>query len=201
MMLVIGGDSFSAETDHCVWHDFFEFHPKKKINLAWHGAGNFYIADSLKQLVKDNYKIIKKVIVFWSEHHRLDLLVDKPINRYHRRTPLGCWQFSGGVDNGTAEWKKIFANEIKSQGWDTIIKRSINQVKQTVDLLDTYGVDFNFGFVYSDEQNNIFFQHKNFIPLVFSQWIQEHNLQGPDGHHPSEEGHRLFAEEIKQYLG
>jgi len=199
-MIVIGGDSFSAETEHHVWHDFLRFKSKKKINLAWHGAGNFYIADSIKHIVEANYKIIKKVIVFWSEHHRLDLLVDKPINMYHKMTPAGCWQFSGGHDNGTTEWKKIFANKIKSQGWDNIIKESINQVEQTIHLLENYEVDFYFGFVYAEDQNIKLSRHKNCLPLVFSQWIKERNLAGPDGHHPSEKGHRLFAKEIQKFI-
>tara|TARA_A100001011_G_scaffold43972_1_gene41229 strand:+ start:87 stop:692 length:606 start_codon:yes stop_codon:yes gene_type:complete len=199
-MLVIGGDSFSATTEHRVWHDFIQYNSRKKINLAWHGAGNFYIADSIQQMVKANHSIIKKVIVFWSEHHRLDLLVKKPFNSFHKKNASGCWQFSGGIDNGTTEWKKVFKNTIKSKGYDNIVKESINQVNETLHLLDAHEVDFNFGFIFPDEQNKIFYQHKKFIPLVFSQWVAERNLQGPDGCHPSEEGHRLFSEEIQNYL-
>jgi len=200
-MLIISGDSFSARTNHRVWHDFLQPNPKNKINLAWHGAGNFYIADSIKHIIQANYKSIKKVIIFWSEYHRLDLLVKKPFNQLHRMTPSGCWQFSGGIDNGSAKWKEVFADTIKIQGWDDIIKRSISQVDETLQLLEKHDIDFNFGFVYPDENNKIFSKHKNFIPLIFRQWVQERNLHGVDDHHPSEDGHRLFAEEIKQYIG
>ena len=199
-MLLITGDSFSAPNDHPVWHDFIQPNPKKKINLAWHGAGNFYMADSIQHMIKTNHKTIKKVIVFWSEYHRLDLLVEKPFDMYHRWTSTGCWQFSGGIDDGSTKWKKLFRKIYTTQGWDAIIARSIDQIKNTLHQLDHYQIDYNFGFTYPDIHNKIFNQHKKLIPVNFKTWIDEHNLKNQDGHHPSAEGQRFFAQAIKQYI-
>jgi len=203
-MIVIGGDSFSAVSDHPMWHDFIwpGANPNKKINLAWHGAGNFYIAESIKPFIKKNKIKPKKIVIFWSQFFRYDLVVKKPYDKFHGYAGGKCWQFSAGLP--AKKWdpskKEVFEEAIKNKGWDSVIHQSLSKVKETIDLLDDSDIDFNFGFVYPEEQNKIFYQHKKFIPLIFKQWIDQHNLHGWDGHHPSEEGHRLFAEEIKQYL-
>ena len=203
-MIVIAGDSFSAQSHHPMWHDFIwsDLNPKKKLNFARHGAGNFYIAESIKPFIQPKAPNPRKLVIFWSQFFRYDLQLKKPYDMFHGYAGGKCYQFSAGQPEKKWEpsMKKLFEQVLKNKGWDWVIEQSISKVKETIDLLDDSGIDFNFGFVYPEEQNKIFHQHKKFIPLIFKQWIDQHNLQGSDGHHPEEEGQRLFAEEIKQYL-
>ena len=130
-MILIAGDSFSKTCKHLVWHDFiYGRHNKKKFNRSLDGAGNFFISDTVNTLLEHNHKIIKKVIILWSEFYRLDLEVDKPINDLHGFIDGKCYQFSGGVPDGSKEWNKLFKPYIKKVGIDTIRENSYFNIKK-----------------------------------------------------------------------
>ena len=80
-MLLVAGDSFTAEGPHRNWYDHL-FTIKPKLNLASNGAGNFYIAQSIKAMVHANDSI-KAVAVMWSEMDRLDETSVHPKTKYY----------------------------------------------------------------------------------------------------------------------
>ena len=80
-MLLVAGDSFTAEGPHLNWYDHL-FTGKPKLNLASNGAGNFYIAQSIKAMVHANDSI-KAVAVMWSEMDRLDETSVHPKTKYY----------------------------------------------------------------------------------------------------------------------
>lgn len=201
-MLVIGGDSFSSITNHSLWYDFLFDKKmfKQKINLARESAGNFYISDSIQNFVKNNHKSIKKVCIFWSQFHRLDLLVDKPFDKFHTYNGRGCWQFCGGLDTKSKKWKSLFESEIKKNSWEGLIQKSLECVENTHKILDDLNINYHFGFVFDDKNNQKFLHHKRYIPTIFSNFIKNHNLFGLDNYHPSEQGHKLFAKHIEKFI-
>ena len=201
-MILIAGDSFSKTCHHLVWHDFiFGRNNKKKFNSALDGAGNYFIGDTINTLIKQNQKIIKKVIILWSQFYRLDLVVDCPINDLHGFVDGKCYQFSGGAPDGSKKWNQLFKPYIKEVGLDKVIENSYLQVKNTIKNLESYNIDFNFGFVYADPLVKKFETHDRFIPIIFNELVKHGSYQGEDGHHPSEQGHKLFAEKITKYIG
>ena len=200
-MILIAGDSFSKTCHHLVWHDFiYGKYNKKKFNCSLDGAGNFFISDTVNTIVEHNHKIIKKVIILWSEFYRLDLEVDKPINDLHGFIDGKCYQFSGRVPDGSKEWNKLFKPYIKKVGIDTIRENSYFNIKKTIQNLEFHKIDFNFGFVYDDPLIKNFDTHARFIPIIFNEFVKQGSYQGVDGHHPSEQGHKLFAKNIKKFI-
>ena len=83
---------------------------------------------------------------------------------------------------------------------DKVIENSYLQVKHTIQNLESNNIDFNFGFIYADPFVKKFETHDRFIPIIFNEFVKHGSHQGEDGHHPSEQGHKLFAEEITKYI-
>jgi len=211
-MIVVSGDSFTEKGHHLSWHDYIFPKLGKKRNLAISGAGNFYIAESIKPFVKSSANKIKKVVIFWSQFFRCDLQVKKPYDKFHGYAGGKCWQFSAGVDPEiisfhvkgliakNEKWHQLFTPYIKQRGYDRVMQDSVDVVWDSIKLLETHNIDFKFGFVYNDDLNKQFYDHPNYIPVGFKQFIDDHNLHDVDYHHPSAEGHKRFAEEIKPYI-
>ena len=197
-MVIIGGDSFTAPYGGKCWFEHLNY-GKRVLNKAWHGAGNFYIADSIKRTVQANHKIIKKVIILWSEFYRYDMLVKKPIDQFSRRVPEGYWQFCS-PNRGYKKWKLYFEPVYRDLTFEKVIELSKAQVFDTHTMLDKYQVDYNFGFVYEDDLNTTFVDHPRFIPITFRTFVKENKLEGDDGYHPSAEGHQAYAEAIRPFL-
>jgi len=197
-MVIIGGDSFTAPYGGKCWFEHLNY-GKRVLNKAWHGAGNFYIADSIKRTVLGNHKIIKKVIILWSEFDRYDMLVKKPIDNFSVRVPEGYWQFFMWF-NRHEKLKKYHNSIFNKMDLEKVIKLSHQQVQETHNLMEKFNINYHFGFVYHRKENLEYTTHPRYIPITFRTFVKENKLEGDDGYHPSAEGHQAYAEAIRPFL-
>ena len=197
-MVIIGGDSFSAPyVDGRSWSD--HLYKKRILNLAQWGAGNFYIADSIKTGIANNHKLIKKIIIFWSEFERFDAFLKKPVDNLSVRVPQGYWQFFLYAHRST-KYKEYSNSILNSLDQEKVIKLSHQQVQNTHRLIEKYNLNYHFGFVYEDEENIKYINHPRYIPITLRTFIKENKLEADDGHHPSAQGHKEISIAIRQYL-
>jgi hypothetical protein len=77
MRIAVSGCSFTYNS----WPNFLDFH-WQVTNLAWPGAGNKYIADSIIHATSINTYDL--VLVMWSGITRLDFPVTKNIELFKR---------------------------------------------------------------------------------------------------------------------
>ena len=98
--------------------------------MAQWGAGNFYIADSIKTGIANNHKLIKKIIIFWSEFERFDAFLKKPVDNLSVRVPQGYWQFFLYAHRST-KYKEYSNSILNSLDQEKVIKLSHQQVQYT----------------------------------------------------------------------
>ena len=63
-MILIAGDSFTAETKFPIWHDHLINPKHKRINLASSNAGNLYIGESVKRLLTSKVRAFLSLFSF-----------------------------------------------------------------------------------------------------------------------------------------
>ena len=187
-MLLVAGDSFTAQGPHQNWYDHL-FAVKPKLNLASNGAGNFYIAQSIKAMVHANDSI-KAVAVMWSEMDRLDEPSVHPKTKYYSNLSGLTWNHYGNMASGEGKhtWKEL--------GYDHIVEKNVREVTEAIDLLKQKNIPFMHTFIYDSDLITGYIRQRAVWPFI-GDYAKKQNLLAEDSFHPNADCHKEWAEQIK----
>ena len=176
-MLILSGCSYTDNNDFpSIAFGNKVYNDKLCKIVAWGGAGNHYIAQS----IIDNLTVdVDKVFVLWSGLSRLDLefpieLKDDVLS-YYEGSPLHItnetiWFHTGGFDGtwcnySRTKYGKYIHDFIKYQylplNWDYLNRKSLRSIIGCLNTLESNNIDYKFGFIYdifkdySDSQQSL----------------------------------------------
>lgn len=159
--IITTGCSFSHDYKFPTWAQHIRnyYNPDNYRNLAFPGAGNFYISDSLVQcLVNESFDPSETLIlVMWSGLGRKDVLVSKEyykvlgnsckMNVYKRYYAfsggrLGIWNTPSHPDSTLL--KPIFEGLYKSSDELTMVCDTLSNIVKTKNFLENLGYNYKF---------------------------------------------------------
>ena len=188
--LIVSGCSFT-ETTTSGWADQIsnKFKPKKFINLAKSGSGNFYIADSLIQCLLTEKLVPSKtlILVMWTGMTRKDICVSKDYfkildqtsstKKYDQYYALsggiqGSWQLDLNRSN-VFKWfiHPLFDSLYKATDYASLSHDTLSNMISTKSFLELHGYNYRFmsyvnywGVGPQQVSPNLDFNIKEFIP-------------------------------------
>lgn len=243
LMLLISGCSFIDNPYFlsCAWDDDV-YMPDRTIILARSGAGNQYIARSVMENLCSSTPLsehqaqapssrVDRVFVLWSGLARLDIPL--PLEQefeiqdyWHRkRINRSVWYLSGGAEGlwnmdstGSPEFiKQFLRKQYMTFDWEYLATHSLSYVVGCLNVLESRGIDYRFGFIY-----DIFQDHSDepslggavsrdnpmvalipwhrCLPSSPYDFCRLRGLLSEDNFHPSEQGYRAWIQEIRHLL-
>jgi len=154
--LIVSGCSFTKTTYENEWALCLvrEFNIERHVNLAESAAGNYYIADSLQNYLRnsDLNPAETLVLVMWSGPSRIDLTVSDDYYRmlqysYKTRVAGKNYVLSGG-ELGT--WnldnliEPVYHRLYQIKNFHSLAQDTITNIIQTKEFLTLHGFKFNF---------------------------------------------------------
>ena len=226
-MFLVSGCSY---TEKQLWPNTL-FNSDDVLNLGIGGAGNQYIGSSIVYNL-DPKKLPKKVFILWSGLSRYDIpfptsTIKLTAGNYPNTGTVGknTFIFSAGNPKqydpnknhlqGLTKEQILLFKSLYFQKDNTHIKElSLQAICQTLAVLEKYGVDYRFSFIYdifskdfdcnpsfgSVVENSIYFDHINwdkFINFPPFEWGIKNNLLNDDGWHLTPDGLKRWASIIK----
>ena len=189
-MILIAGDSFTAEDNHPKWHDSLINPKHKRINLAVNGAGNIYIGESVRRLLTSK---VRACLIMWSVMDRLD--VPNNENKSPIATEFGgkIWNHYGDMTGGRgkADWKRI--------GYDKVVDMNIESITSTHQELDKKDIPYTYSFINNDDLIPTHFKAKAIQPFL-GNYAQEQGMLKEDNFHPNNDCHQQWSNMIKPQI-
>jgi len=217
MKVLIAGDSFSSneKTPFRPWFDFL-WRGKSIINVARPGAGNFFIAESVQNIIKSNN--FKKILIFWSSVYRFDWIVEttdkKNIKQFQKQVKADPHLNRGFVGKklficSTGPKKENFLTRYILEHSEKIKQDSVEKIIETNQLCERKigKENYKFGFSLIPDQDvyEIFKNESNFIWPSIQEYGEQVNgiakgFGAPIDGHLDQSGHEKFAEYMKNRL-
>ena len=189
-MILIAGDSFTAETKFPIWHDHLINPKHKRINLASSNAGNLYIGESVKRLLTSK---VRACLLMWSEMDRLDVPNDK--KKSSLATPYGgkIWNHYGTMASGKgkSDWKRL--------GYEKVVEMNIESITSTHRALDNKDIPYAYSFI---TNNDLIPQHlkAKAIQPFLGNFAKEQGMLQEDNYHANVDAHLQWSNMIKPQI-
>lgn len=187
-MILIAGDSFTAETRFALWHDYLINPSQKKLNVARHGVGNIFIAESIKRVVEQNR--IKACLVIWSEMDRLDKAESKVKAKMYTGLSGKIWNHYGNMVSGEAkaDWKNL--------GYDKVVAMNEEAIDYTHNLLEQFEIPYAYSFINDSDLVPERFKVDAIKPFIGDYAVEKQMLEDDD-YHANTECHKEYADILR----
>jgi hypothetical protein len=187
-MILIAGDSFTAETKFPIWHDHLIKHSQKKLNVARHGVGNIFIADTIKTVLDHNR--IKACLVIWSDMDRLDKVESKVKAKMYTGSSGKIWNHYGNMVSGEAkaDWKSL--------GYDNVVAMNEKAIDDTHNLIEQLKIPYVYSFINDSDLIPERLKVDAVKPFIGDYAVEKQMLED-DNYHANAEAHKKWSDLVR----
>ena len=189
-MILIAGDSFTAETKFPIWHDHLINHKHKRINLASPGAGNIYIGKSIKQMLGNK---IRACLIMWSDIDRLDISSSVPKTKFYSGLGGKFWNHYGTMASGKgkSDWKRL--------GYEKVVEMNIQSIQSTHRALDKKGIPYVYSFINDSDLIPERLKVDAVQPFLGDYAVEKEMLED-NNYHANVEAHKQWSDLVRPQI-